>query len=85
MQRMRAVDLVDNIAELFTSIANSPKSFKTAFEEIKHNEQTFKNTEDFAIEELESARKAAGGAGAGLAAGAAVTGGRRFFILNDGR
>ena len=72
IQRTRAVDVVDNVTELVGSIANSPKSFETDFEEINKNKLAFKGAEDFAAEELKDARKAAGGAGAGIAAGAAV-------------
>lgn len=72
IQRSRAVDVIDNVSQLVNSIANSPKSFESAFEEIQKDKTEFKNAEDFAAKELEAARKAAGGAGAGLAAGAAV-------------
>jgi len=33
IQRTRAVDVIDNVAELVNSIANSPKSFDSDFEE----------------------------------------------------
>ena len=72
IQRTRAVDVIDNVTSLVGSIANSPKSFDSDFEEINRNKLVFKNAEDFAAAELEDARKAAGGAGAGIAAGAAV-------------
>ena len=72
IQRTRAVDVIDNVTDLVSSIANSPKSFESDFEEINKNKLVFKGAEAFAEEELEDARKAAGGAGAGIAAGAAV-------------
>ncbi len=72
LQRNRSVDIIDNVAELVSSIANSPKSFSTDFEEIQHNKMDFKGREEFAKKELEAAHKAAVGAGAGMAAGAAV-------------
>ncbi|MBR3201616.1 MAG: hypothetical protein IKG17_09830 [Mogibacterium sp.] len=72
IQRTRAVDVIDNVAELVNSIANSPKSFDSDFEEINRNKLVFKGAEAFAEKELQDARKAAGGAGAGIAAGAAV-------------
>ena len=72
IQRTRAVDVIDNVTELVSSIANSPKSFDSDFEEINKNKLVFKGAEDFAKKELEDARVAAGGAGAGIAAGAAV-------------
>jgi len=72
IQRTRAVDVIDNVSELVGSIANSPKSFDSDFEEINKNKLVFKGAEAFAADELKNARKAAGGAGAGIAAGAAV-------------
>lgn len=72
IQRTRAVDVVDNVTELVGSIANSPKSFDSDFEEIKKNKLVFKGAEAFAEKELQDARKSASGAGAGIAAGAAV-------------
>ena len=72
IQRTRAVDVIDNVTELIGSIANSPKSFDSDFEEINKNKLVFKGAEEFADQELQDARKAASGAGAGIAAGAAV-------------
>lgn len=72
VQRSRAVDVIDNVADLICSIANSPKSFDSDFEEIRKNKQVFKGAEEFAEKELQDARKAVSGAGAGIAAGAAV-------------
>lgn len=72
IQRTRAVDVIDNVTELVDSIANTPKSFDSDFKEIKKNKQVFKGAEEFAEKELRDVRNAAGGAGAGIAAGAAV-------------
>lgn len=72
IQRTRAVDVIDNVTELVGSIANSPKSFDSDFEEISRNKLVFKGAEEFAQKELQAARKAASGAGAGIAAGTAV-------------
>ena len=72
IQRTRAVDVIDNVTELVESIANSPKSFDSDFEEISKNKLVFKDAEAFSEKELQDARKAASGAGAGIAAGAAV-------------
>ena len=72
IQRTRAVDVIDNVTELISSIANSPKSFESDFDEISKNKMVFKGAEEFAEKELQDARMAAGGAGAGIAAGAAV-------------
>lgn len=72
IQRTRAADVIDNVTDLISSIANSPKSFESDFEEIKKNKLVFKGAEEFAEKELQDARKAASGAGAGVAAGAAV-------------
>ena len=72
LQRSRAVDVIDNVSQLVSSIANSPKSFEAAFEEVQKDKAEFRNAEDFAVKELDAARQAAGGAGAGIAAGAAV-------------
>ena len=72
IQRTRAVDVIDNVTELVESIANSPKSFDSDFEEIIKNKLIFKDAEAFSEEELQDARKAVSGAGAGIAAGAAV-------------
>ncbi len=70
--RARSVDTIKFVESLINSIANRPKVFDDEFEEIKVNRDTFLNTCDFGRRELEAARAAAGGAGAGLAAGASV-------------
>lgn len=72
VERTRAVDTIENVESLINSIANRPKSFDDEFEEIEMNRKQFIESCEFANRELDAARKAAGGAGAGLAAGASV-------------
>ena len=71
-ERNRAVDTIGFVENLINSIANRPKSFDADFEEIETSRDTFLNSCDFSQRELQAAREAAGGAGAGLAAGASV-------------
>jgi hypothetical protein len=73
-QRERSTDLIELIEHLVNSIANTPKSFDTDFEEIEVHRQRFLHAEEFAQKELEAARLSAAGAGAGFAAGTAVAG-----------
>lgn len=70
--RLRSIDLLDLVAELVNSIANTPKSFSEDIEEISSEKKNFKESESFAREELRSAKKSAASAGAGIAAGMAV-------------
>lgn len=72
VERNRSVDTIDNVKALINSIANRPKTFDDEFAEIETNRQKFTNACDFADKELDAARKAAGGAGAAVAAGASV-------------
>jgi hypothetical protein len=72
VERCRAVDSIDNVELLVNSIANHPKSFDTDFEEINVNRKQFTDACEFAKKEVDAARTAAAGAGAGLAAGASV-------------
>ncbi|SDA62544.1 zinc-ribbon domain-containing protein [Butyrivibrio sp. INlla18] len=72
VERCRSVDSINNIEILINSIANHPKSFDTDFEEINTNRKEFTDACEFAEKEISAARNAAGGAGAGLAAGASV-------------
>ena len=65
--RLRSIDLLDLVTDLVNSIANTPKSFVEDIEEVSHKE-----SESFAREELDSARKSVASAGAGVAAGMAV-------------
>ena len=72
VERCKAVDTIDNVENLVNSIANHPKEFDKEFEEIETNRNQFTESCEFANRELQAAREAAGGAGAGLAAGASV-------------
>ena len=71
-ERKRSVDLIDLVEVLINSIANRPKAFDTEFEEIRMERDRFLGTCEFGQKELQAARAAAGGAGAGIAAGASV-------------
>lgn len=71
-QRERSVDLLELVEHLINSIANTPKSFRTASEGVELNRTAFVDAEEFARKDLEAARAAALGAGAGISAGAAV-------------
>ena len=72
VERCRAVDSINNVETLINSIANHPKEFDSDFEEINTNRKAFTDACEFAEREVQAARLAAGGAGAGLAAGATV-------------
>jgi len=72
VERNRSVDLIDNVENFVNSIANRPKSFDSDFEIIETSRRQFSESCDFADRELQAAREAAGGAGAGIAAGASV-------------
>lgn len=72
LERNRAVDTIAFVENLISSIANRPKTFDAEFEEIDTNRDKFLGCCDFGQRELQAAREAAGGAGAGLAAGASV-------------
>ncbi|WP_067818014.1 hypothetical protein [Nocardia inohanensis] len=71
-QRERSTDLIELVEQLVNSIANTPKSFDTDFDEIEVHRKRFLHAEDFAQKELEAARLSAAGTGAGFAAGTAV-------------
>ncbi len=70
--RLRSIDLLDMVTTLINSLTNTPKSFVEDIEEISYDKKNFKESESFAREELESAKKSAAGAGAGIVAGMAV-------------
>ena len=72
VERNRAVDSIENVKNLVNSIANHPKEFDSEIEEIDSSRKKFRDSCEFADRELEAARKAAGGVGAGMAAGASV-------------
>ena len=82
VERSRAVDSISFVESLVNSIANRPKSFDAEFEEIHINRKKFADSCEFANLELQEARKAATGAGAGLAAGGGgMAGGTAFLAL----
>ena len=72
VERCRSIDTIYFVENLINSIANKPKSFEIEFEEIETDRKQFTEACEFAERELQAARVAAGGAGAGLAAGASV-------------
>ena len=72
VERNRSIDSIENVKTLINSIANKPKSFDNQFVEIETNRSEFVDSCTFADRELDAARKAAGGAGAGIAAGTSV-------------
>lgn len=72
IERSRSVDTIGFVESLVNSIANRPKFFDMEFDEIKTNRDVFLGICDFGEREIQAAREAAGGAGAGIAAGATV-------------
>lgn len=71
-QRERSTDLIELVELLVNSVANTPKSFETAFDKIDAHKAQFLEAEEFARQDLEAARKSATGASAGVAMGIAV-------------
>ena len=71
-QRERSTDLIELIEILVNSVANTPKSFETNFDEIDVHKAEFLGAQEFAKKDLEAARTSAASASAGFAAGAAV-------------
>lgn len=72
VERNRTIDLIANVECLINSIANHPKEFDKDFQMIREERQKFTESCDYAERDIQNARKAASGAGAGLAAGASV-------------
>ncbi|MFJ6099307.1 hypothetical protein [Williamsia muralis] len=72
-QRERSTDLIEHVELLVNSVANTPKSFDTDFDEIEIHKAHFVAAEEFARKDLEAARRSAAGAGAGFSAGVAVS------------
>lgn len=70
--RQRSCDSIALVESIVNSIANHPKSFDDDFAAIDTHRNEFANSLEFADRKLQAARRAAGGAGAGLAAGASV-------------
>ena len=72
-QRERSVDLQENVENLINSIANHPKNFDADFKEIHlYKKRIQKIVCDYAIQELDAAKKSMAGVGAGIAGGMAV-------------
>ena len=71
-ERERSGDLLSLVEVLINNIANSPKEFEIAFEEIRKDKAAFTEAEQYAKEELDAACQSAMSAGGGIAAGAAV-------------
>lgn len=72
VERKRSLDSIAFVEDLVNSIANRPKAFDKDFAEIEESRKQFVDSCEFAERELQAARTAVGGAGAGLAAGASV-------------
>ena len=72
IERCSSLDSLSFVESLVNSIANRQKSFDAEFEKISISRKKFTESRNFADRELQEARKAAAGAGAGLAAGASV-------------
>ncbi len=68
-QRERSTDLIELVELLVNSVAHTPKSFETDFDEIDVHKTEFLEAEEFARKDLEAARKSAAGAGAGFTCG----------------
>lgn len=71
-QREKAIDLIEYIETLINSIANHPKSFDTDLQDINEKKKTFTTADQYVKKELETAKKQASAAGAGVTAGAGV-------------
>lgn len=71
-QRERSTDLVELVELLVNSVANTPKTVETDFDEISAHKAQFLDAEEFARKNLEAARRSAVGAGAVFTAAAAV-------------
>ncbi len=72
MQRLRAIDMIQNIESLINSISNHPKDFDKDIAEIVVCRESFKQVCEYTRQELEAAQKSAMSAGAGVAGGAAI-------------
>lgn len=72
IQRERSVDVLNNVEILINSIANHPKSFDVDLQDVQAEKKKFKDVCDYAVDELNAAKKSALSAGAGLSCGVAV-------------
>ena len=71
-QRERSVDVLNNVEALINSIANHPKSFDVDLQDVQAEKKKFKDVCDYAVDELNAAKKSALSVGAGLSCGVAV-------------
>lgn len=74
LERIRAADMIALVEDLVNSIANRPKEFDTEISKIETDRESFIGACEFAKAELDAAKKSVLGAGAGVAAGAAIVG-----------
>ncbi len=72
IERCRSLDSISFAENLVNSIANARKVLMQNLKRFLSTAMKFTESRDFADRELQEARKAAAGAGAGLAAGASV-------------
>lgn len=70
--RQRTTDLVELVERLINSIANTPKSFDADVQRIETRRTEFLESEAFIRRDLAAAQQSVFGAGAGVAAAAAV-------------
>ena len=73
-ERQNSIALISEIEELINTIAQRPKSFDVALEEIKVEKVKFQSAIDFANLERENLKNGAKGMGIGVAVGGAVAG-----------
>ena len=71
-RRKNAMTTFARVESLINSIANTPKEFEATLSNIKKERGTFRKTESYAKEAVETARKATKQTAAGAAGGAAV-------------
>lgn len=71
-KRQDAVRIIEDVEDLINSIARHPKSFETDIQEIIIQKEKFQTTIEFSLKKRKSLETSAKGAGAGIAAGAAV-------------
>ena len=70
--RKKTLDLIEHVEYLINSIANHPKKFDKEISDINNIKENFKQTCDFAKEELETTQKSALTAGVGITGGLAI-------------
>lgn len=70
--RKAVITSIDEIEEFINTIAKAPREFEVIIGEIKQELIKFKETEQYAADAYETAKKSGIGMGAGVAAGASV-------------